>query len=71
MGVLDLLARNIGRPEFTKAYRRNKVKAIEDLIGRPLTKNEKEGVRSLTHIQLTKVVKALASGPPKGPERNW
>ncbi len=59
MTALELLAKRVSHPDFAKAYRRNKVKAIEETIGRRLTKQEKDGVHSLSHKKLTQVVKAL------------
>jgi len=70
MTALEMLAKKMSHPNFAKAYRRDKVKAIEEAIGRSLTKQEKEGVKALSHAKLTKVVKALQprKGGPHPPE---
>jgi hypothetical protein len=59
MSALEMLAKKVSSPDFAKAYRRDKVKAIEETIGRPLASHEREGVRALSHAKLIKVVKAL------------
>lgn len=70
MTALEMLAKKVSHPDFAKAYRRNKVKTIEEIIDRPLTKQEKEGVLALSHTKLTRVVKALQprKGGPHPPE---
>jgi len=68
MNVFDILAENVGKADFAKRYRRSKVKAIEELIGRPLAEHEKAGVRVLDLTQLRKIVKALSPGDPNKPE---
>lgn len=70
MTPLEMLAKKMSHPDFVKAYRRNKVKAVEETIGRPLTKHEKEGVQTLSHTKLILVVKALQprGGGPHLPE---
>lgn len=70
MNALEMLAKKVDNPEFAKAYRRNKVKAVEEAIERPLANHEKEGVKALTHTQLKQVVKALRprKGGPHPPE---
>ena len=70
MSALEKIAKKMSHPDFVKAYRRNKVKVIEETIGRSLTKQEKEGVYALSHAKLTKVVKALQprKGGPHPPE---
>jgi len=59
MNALEMLAKKMSNPDFIKGYRRDKIKTVEDTIGRSLTSQEKEGVTSLSHAKLTKVVKAL------------
>lgn len=59
MTALEMLAKKVEKPEFAKAYRRNKVKAIEEVIGRSLSNHEQVGVKALTHTQLVQVIKAL------------
>lgn len=59
MSHLDKLAKKVEDPTFAKAYTKNKVKAIEDTIGRPLEAHEQEGVQALSHNNLKKVVSAL------------
>ncbi|MBI5030990.1 MAG: hypothetical protein HZB51_10715 [Chloroflexi bacterium] len=59
MADLDKLVRRVEHPEFAKAYKRNKVKAVEDTVGRPLTAQEQEGVKALSHTKLKQVIKAL------------
>jgi tryptophan 2,3-dioxygenase len=70
MAVLEMLAKKVNHPDFAKAWRRNKVKAIEEVIGRPLASHERAGVKTLTHTQLKHVVKALRprKGGPHPPE---
>ena len=70
MTALEMLAKKVNHPDFAKAYRRNKVKAIEEIIGRPLKNHEQVGVKALTHTQLTQVIKALRprKGGPHPPE---
>jgi len=59
MTHLDKLARKMEHPDFAKAYVRNKVKTVEDTIGRPLAAHEQEAVKSLSHANLKKVVTGL------------
>ena len=70
MAHLDKLAKRVEHPEFAKAYKRNKVKAVEDTIGRPLTTQEQQGVKALSHTKLKQVVKALRprQAGPHAPE---
>lgn len=70
MSDLDTLAENVEDPEFAKAYRRNKVNAIQNLIGRQLSDHEQEGIKVLSHRELKMVVKALRprNGGPHPPE---
>ena len=70
MTALEMLSKKVSHPDFVKAYRRNKIKAVEETIGRPLTNQEKEGVHALSHTKLTQVVKALQprKGGPHPPE---
>src|SRR5262245_12745437 len=59
MSQLDKLHKKLNDPAFAKAYAKNKSKAIEDAIGRPLAAHEKAAVKELSHNKLTKVVTAL------------
>jgi hypothetical protein len=70
MPDLDKLAKRVAHPDFAKAYKRNKVKAVEDTIGRSLTALEQSGVNALSHTKLKQVVGALRprSGGPHRPE---
>lgn len=70
MSHLDQLAKKVSNPTFAKAYGKDKVKAIEDTIGRPLEAHEKAAVKELSHNKLKKVVNALRprSPGPHAPE---
>ncbi len=59
MTHLDKLAKKVEDPEFAKSYNRNKIKAVEDTIGRPLEAHEQAGVNALSHNNLKQVVSAL------------
>lgn len=59
MSQLDKLHKKVNDPAFAKAYGKNKTKAIEDTIGRPLAAHEQEAVKELSHNKLKKVVSAL------------
>ena len=66
MSQLDKLAKKFKDPAFAKAHGKDKVKAVEDAIGRPLQPHEKEGVKTLSLAKLQTVVTALrprGSGP--------
>jgi hypothetical protein len=69
-GALAKLAKKINKPEFIKAFRRNKVKAVEEAMERPLSKDEKSSIKAMTHTQLKGVVKAVnpRGGGPYIPE---
>lgn len=64
------LAKKINKPDFIKAFRRNKAKAVEEAMERPLSKDEKSSVKSMTYTQLKGVVKAInpRGGGPFIPE---
>lgn len=59
MSNLDQLAKKVSNPTFAKAYSKDKAKAIEETIGRPLEAHEKAAVKELSHNKLKKVVNAL------------
>ena len=66
MSQIEKLSKKVNNPEFAKAYGKNKTKAIEDTIGRPLAAHEQAAVKELSHNKLKKVVTAL-SPRGKGP----
>jgi hypothetical protein len=59
MSQIDKLHKKVNDPAFAKAYTKNKNKAIEDAIGRPLAAHEQAAVKELSHNKLKKVVAAL------------
>lgn len=59
MSDLDKLAQHLDDPNFAQKYEQDRVKAVEEAVGRPLTQEEKEGVKTLHHEQLKRVVQAL------------
>ncbi len=59
MADLDKLAGQLDDPKFAQAYEQDHVKAVENVIGRPLSPEEQEGLKTLHLHQLKKVVHAL------------
>lgn len=59
MTQIEKLYKKMNDPAFARAYDRNKVKAIEDTIGRPLAPQEQEAVKELSYNKLKKVVTAM------------
>jgi hypothetical protein len=70
MSYLDKLAEAVDTPEFARAYRRNKVRAVQETIGRDLEEHEREGLQVLSHKELKAIIRALRprDGGPATPE---
>lgn len=70
MTQIEKLHKKVNDPAFVKAYGKNKTKAIEDTIGRPLAPHEKDAVTTLSHNKLKTVVNALRprGAGPHAPE---
>ncbi len=67
MSDLDKLAQHLDEPQFVQKDEKDKVKAVEEVVGRPLSSEEKEGVETLHHHQLKRVVQALRPKAVGGP----
>jgi len=58
------LSKSLQDPKFATMYRKDPVGAMEASLGRPLTDEEKEGVRSLKIEHIKKIVTALQPRAP-------